>query len=256
MTTTTGETPLLTREGEVYLAQLAERGDERARQELIEANQPIALAIACKFRGRGLELDDLIQEANLGLHKATQRFNWRLGFRFGTCAQWWIRQRLGRAVRNQKQLIRVSIHTQERYAKACDTAAKLSRQLKREATQAEVATAMGVTIEKLGELMRVGATAHNQSLEQRSDDDLPLSDRMADEQATDPLEAAERTESANRMAEMLSKLEPREECVLRMRYGIAADDELELQFGEDEPEQVTVTRQLDLFAGLDQPGHC
>lgn len=219
----------LTREGEVYLARKIAQGDHAARQEMMEANLPLVLSIAKRYKNRGVDTDDLIQEGQLGLYRATESFDWSLGCRFATHAQWWIRQRISRMVRNTRNSIRVSTHAQEKYAAAIRRQAELALELGRDPDDQELATALGIAPEQLGAILQLAVTVHSFSLDEaRADEETPVRDRIAHPDQVSPYEALERKDSIRFVDELLSKLTAREEKVLRMRYGIGGHPDLEL----------------------------
>lgn len=223
----------LTREGELYLARLIAQGDEQARHELILANLPVVVSIARRYKNRGVDMDDLIQEGQLGLHRATKSFDPTLGFRFATHAQWWIRQRISRLVRNTRNSVRVSGHAQERYAAVVRKQGELAAELGRDPDLQELALACGRDQKQLGQILQLAATVHSFSLDEtRQDGETSCRDRIQDPQPT-PVEHLERLAQDRFVDEVLSKLTPREEKVLRMRYGIGGHPDLEL--GQLEP---------------------
>lgn len=219
----------LTREGEVYLAQRIENGDEAARHEMIEANLHLVIAIAMKYKNRGIDLEDLIQEGNLGLHRATQNFNHLLGFRFGTHAQWWIRQRISRLVKSNSSSVRVSAHAHEKYTKAVLTKRELHIELGREPTDGELAQEMGLTLQQLGVILQLpNTTVYSFSLDEPpSQGERSIHETLADH-LDSPFDILQRKEEALSLDTMLSKLTPLEERVVRMRYGLPGHADLEL----------------------------
>jgi RNA polymerase primary sigma factor len=224
----------LTREGEIYLARKIARGDEEARAELMEANLPVVLSIARRYKNRGVDMDDLIQEGQLGLHRATKSFDPSLGFRFATHAQWWIRQRISRMVRNTRNSIRVSTHAQEKYAGVIRKQAELAAELGRDPDDQELAEALGIDQEQLGAILQLAVTVHSFSLDEtRQDGETTVRDRLQDPEQEQPSAGLERHAQQRFVDEVLSKLTPREEKVLRMRYGIGGHPDLEL--GQLEP---------------------
>ena len=222
----------LTREGEVYLAREIAKGSVEARQEMIEANLPLVLSIAKRYKNRGVDRDDLVQEGQLGLHRATESFDYRLGYRFATHAQWWIRQRISRMVRNTRNSIRVSTHAQEKYAAAIRKQAELALELGREPDDHELAEALGIKPEQLGTILQLAVTIHGFSLDDSRGEETPVRDRIADPSQETPHDTLERKSTVGFVDALLSKLTAREEKVLRMRYGIGGHPELELSFIE------------------------
>lgn len=225
---TAERTNLLTREGEVYLARKIEAGDHAARNEMIEANLPMVWSIAKRYRNKGLEMEDLIQEGTLGLHRATQSFDWRLGFLFATHAKWWVMKAIIQAVRRNYGPLRVP-REHDRYSTTVRSKSQLTTELGRIPSPEELATHLEVTEEQLSSILasrhRVESTVSLDS----SGVDTSLSERMADPNDEDPHRALERKDAIRLVDELLATLEPREERVIRMRYGIGGHDELELK---------------------------
>jgi len=209
---------LLTPADEAALSKRVERGDRAAKQELIEANLRLVVSIAKRFQGRGLPLQDLIQEGTIGLIRAVEKFDWRQGFRFSTYATWWIRQACFRAVADKGTLIRLPVHVLERQVKVQATSERMLRERGRRPTVEELAEELALTPEQVEQA--VAASSVVRSLNEPVDDDgSELGDLVGDEDAGQEFDEAERRIDASRLlARALGELPARERHVLTRRY--------------------------------------
>ena len=213
--------PLLTAEQEIDLAKRIEDGDEDAMQHFILANLRLVVNIAKKYQGRGFSLLDLIQEGNIGLMRAVQKFDWRRGFRFSTYATWWIRQAITRALAERSRTIRLPILMGQAITKVRDATERLTQRLGRDPTEEEVAAELGVTVTELDEMLRSSAAPVSLETPVGEDETDVLGDLLPDENAVAPEERAfERTlkEEANHALE--ETLSHRERLVLQLRFGL------------------------------------
>ena len=220
-----------------------ERDARQATDEMIEANLRLVIAIAKKYRNRGLALPDLVQEGNAGLMKAVSKFDYRRGFRFSTYATWWIRQSLARALTESGSTIRVPVHMVETVARVQRTSWLMRRELGRPPSAEEIAECMRMPLDKVQRALKAAAAADPLSLETPlggDDGDLQLGDLIEDEDAVQPLDAAIGSDLRETVTQILGTLTPREERVLRMRYGIGTDSPCTL---EEVGQQFSVTRE-------------
>jgi RNA polymerase primary sigma factor len=201
------------------LAEIAHKGD-LARRQLVQANTRLVLSIAKKYRNWGVPLSDLIQEGNLGLIHAADKFDYRRGFRFSTYATWWIRQSVTRAIAEQGRLIRLPVHLWEKVNRTGQVAQKLEQELGRQPTTKEVAERIGTAPQKIEQLSK--NSQHPLSLEMRVGDegDTPLGEILADTISPDPFDLAFRNILRKDMKTILSMLSPREERIMQLRFGL------------------------------------
>ena len=211
---------LLTLEEEVSLGELAKAGDRRARTRLIERNLRLLVAVAKRYRGMGLPIEDLIQEGNLGLIKAAEKFDPDLGYRFSTYAVWWIRQAIQRAVADKSRAIRLPVHMWEKLRKVGRATNKLYAELGREPTDEEVAERLGWTVEEV--LRATSATPDASSLDQAVSEDgaIELGDFVEDELASNTLDAVISEMEALQLKEAIERLPKRARYVLVRRHGL------------------------------------
>ena len=214
-----GRVPLLTAEEEVELARRMEAGDERARHRLEEANLRLVVSIAKRYVGRGMLFLDLIQEGNLGLLKAVEKFDYSKGYKFSTYATWWIRQAITRAIADQARTIRIPVHMVETINKYIRISRQLLQELGRDPTPEEVAKHMGLSTSRVREIMKIAQEPV--SLETPiEEEDSHLGDFIEDEAALDPADAASMMLLKEQIADVLKTLAPREAEVLRLRFGL------------------------------------
>lgn len=214
-----GKVPLLTREEEIELAKRAEKGDARAKARLIEANLRLVVNVAMRFVDRGVPVLDLVQEGNIGLMRAVEKYDWRKGFRFSTYATWWIVQAVRRALGDQSRTIRLPAHMIETIGKVNTAASLLGHELGREARAEEVAAHLGMEPSRVEEAMR--AAQELLSLENPvGDDGMRVADFVGDEQSPPPDEEAARSLLRDHVREVLESLPPVERTVLTLRYGL------------------------------------
>ena len=215
-----GQVPLLTAEDEIELAKRIEQGDEEAKQLLAKANLRLVVSIARRYVGRGLLFLDLIQEGNMGLMKAVEKFDYRKGFKFSTYATWWIRQAITRAIADQARTIRVPVHMVETINKQARISRKLQQELGREPKPDEIAEAMEIPVEKVLEIMKIAQEPISLETPVGEEQDSSLGDFIEDHEAVAPMEAAAQELLKEQLDDMLDTLTEREENVLRLRYGL------------------------------------
>ena len=215
-----GRVPLLTRQEEIDLAIRMSEGDDVARKRLAEANLRLVVSIAKRYVGRGMQFLDLIQEGNLGLIKAVEKFDYTKGFKFSTYATWWIRQAITRAIADQARTIRIPVHMVETINKVKKVSSQLLHQNGHEATDDEIAEAMSISVEKVREILRVAQEPVSLETPIGEEEDSHLGDFIPDEDAPVPAEAAYHTLLKEQLSDVLGTLTPREEKVLRLRFGL------------------------------------
>ena len=215
-----GRVPLLTAEEEVVLAQRMEAGDMAARHRLEEANLRLVVSIAKRYVGRGMLFLDLIQEGNLGLLKAVEKFDYSKGYKFSTYATWWIRQAITRAIADQARTIRIPVHMVETINKYIRVSRQLLQELGRDPTPDEVAKHMGLSAPRVREIMKIAQEPVSLETPIGEEEDSHLGDFIEDEAALDPADAASMMLLKEQIADVLKTLAPREAEVLRLRFGL------------------------------------
>jgi RNA polymerase primary sigma factor len=215
-----GRVPLLTPEQEVDLAKRVEAGEEDAKARLAEANLRLVVSIAKRYVGRGMLFLDLIQEGNLGLIKAVEKFDYRKGYKFSTYATWWIRQAITRAIADQARTIRIPVHMVETINKLIRVSRQLLQELGREPAAEEIAKEMDMTEERVREIMKIAQEPVSLETPIGEEEDSHLGDFIPDEDAPAPADAASFMLLKEQLEEVLETLTPREEKVLRLRFGL------------------------------------
>ena len=215
-----GRVPLLSAEEEVDLAKRMQEEDEAAKRRLSEANLRLVVSIAKRYVGRGMLFLDLIQEGNLGLMKAVEKFDYQKGFKFSTYATWWIRQSITRAIADQARTIRIPVHMVETINKLTRVQRLLLQELGREPTPAEISEKMGVTEERVREIQKIAQDPVSLETPIGEEEDSHLGDFIEDEKTTTPSDSVAFTMLKEQLLGVLDTLTPREEKVLRLRYGI------------------------------------
>ncbi len=215
-----GTVPLLTAEEEMELAKLVLTGDPAAKRRLTEANLRLVVSIAKKYAGRGLQFLDLIQEGNMGLIKAVEKFDYTKGFKFSTYATWWIRQAITRAIADQARTIRIPVHMVETITRVKKISSRILHETGKDATPEEIAGELNMPLDKVREIMRIAQDPVSLETPIGEEEDSHLGDFIPDEQALAPTEAAVNLMLREQLDEVLNTLTEREAAVLRMRFGL------------------------------------
>ncbi len=215
-----GKVPLLSSEEEIELAKRIEAGDEEAKKTLAEANLRLVVSIAKRYVGRGMQFLDLIQEGNLGLIKAVEKFDYRKGYKFSTYATWWIRQAITRAIADQARTIRIPVHMVETINRLVRTQRQLLQTLGREPTPEEIAEEMDMSVDRVREIMKISQDPVSLETPIGEEEDSHLGDFIQDDQVEVPVEAATESLLHDQLMEVLDTLTDREQKVLRLRFGL------------------------------------
>ena len=215
-----GRVPLLSADDEIELARKMQEGDEESKKKLSEANLRLVVSIAKRYVGRGMLFLDLIQEGNLGLMKAVEKFDYQKGFKFSTYATWWIRQAITRAIADQARTIRIPVHMVETINKLTRVSRLLTQKYGREPSPAEIAKEMGVSEERVREIQKIAQDPVSLETPIGEEEDSHLGDFIEDETTVTPSDSVSTTMLKETLLSVLNSLTPREEKVLRLRYGV------------------------------------
>ena len=215
-----GKVPLLSAEEEIDLAQRMEEGDEEAKKRLAEANLRLVVSIAKRYVGRGMLFLDLIQEGNLGLIKAVEKFDYRKGYKFSTYATWWIRQAITRAIADQARTIRIPVHMVETINKLIRVSRQLLQELGREPSPEEISESMNMPVERVREILKISQEPVSLETPIGEEEDSHLGDFIQDDNVPVPADAAAFTLLKEQLGDVLETLTEREQMVLRLRFGL------------------------------------
>ena len=215
-----GKVPLLSAEEEIELAKRMENGDQEAKKRLAEANLRLVVSIAKRYVGRGMLFLDLIQEGNLGLIKAVEKFDYRKGYKFSTYATWWIRQAITRAIADQARTIRIPVHMVETINMLIRVSRQLLQELGREPTPEEISEEMGMPVDRVREILKISQEPVSLETPIGEEEDSHLGDFIQDDNVPVPAEAASFTLLREQLVEVLGTLTEREQKVLRLRFGL------------------------------------